>query len=220
MSNIPSNEMVEPPLTDSEHGELYRFCATDQRALMLLRRLVRTGVQPDPEPLLQGETEVQRRRAIDEAYDLLTCARPAEHLEGATDEEWYAARAQWYARNSDAEPKAFGVLGKSFGDISGEAANAQSARDGKETVASPVVPDLCTCPYRSATSSLITDPICPVHGHAAKAAGSPSEAAMQIIAAVCHSVSGTCCHVLKDGHGPCTIENCSAVRGYLGAPNG
>jgi len=53
-----------------------------------------------------------------------------------------------------------------------------------------------------------------------KAAGSPSEAAMQIIAAVCHSVSGTCCHMLKDGHGPCTIENCSAVRGYLGAPNG
>jgi len=53
-----------------------------------------------------------------------------------------------------------------------------------------------------------------------KAAGSPSEAAMQIIAAVCHSVSGTCCHVLKDGQGPCTIENCSAVRGYLGAPNG
>lgn len=67
----------------------------------------------------------QCRVARDEAYDLLTCARPAEHLEGATDEEWYAARAAWYARNGDADPKPFGVLGQRFGEISGEAANAQ-----------------------------------------------------------------------------------------------
>ena len=39
---------------------------------------------------------------------------------------------------------------------------------------------------------------------------------MDAIGAICHEISGTCCHVLGDGHGPCTIANCSAVRGYLG----
>jgi hypothetical protein len=38
------------------------------------------------------------------------------------------------------------------------------------------------------------------------------------VAAICHSVTGLCCHILGSPGGPCTIGNCAAVRGYLGGP--
>ncbi len=38
------------------------------------------------------------------------------------------------------------------------------------------------------------------------------------VAAICHAVTGLCCHILGSPSGPCTINNCAAVRGYLGGP--
>lgn len=49
-------------------------------------------------------------------------------------------------------------------------------------------------------------------------ASAPQSLPMATISAICHEISGTCVYVLKDVPGACTIENCSAVRAYLGSP--
>jgi hypothetical protein len=90
--------------------------------------------------------ELDRRRiALDEAYDLLTCARPAEHLEDATPDDWYDQRAAWYARNT----------------------GGQSSPEEPTLGIAP--PTQCSCPYVSPVTSLVINPACPVHGASEKA---------------------------------------------------
>lgn len=64
--------------------------------------------------------------------------------------------------------------------------------------------------------------LCPVHQPPCRAleekVPAPQNLPMATISAICHEISGTCVHVLKDAPGACTIENCSAVRAYLGSP--
>jgi hypothetical protein len=43
-------------------------------------------------------------KAIAEAQDLLECAQPAEHLEAATPDDWYAKREAWTKRNTLEQP--------------------------------------------------------------------------------------------------------------------